>query len=802
MKCRQFTLILSFFAGLTGCLNAASEIPKIALRSETATLQQWCLIGPWEAKRGEAAIDVDFLSMHGLHEAVPSRSQLDSWIDQIKNDGSKSRGLIRAIDGNDLVDFGKLYGSEPATNTDARQTAAYAACEIVAEEAADGWLLIGSDDGCKVWLNGNLLHTNLSRRGVRDSETAIRLPLRKGVNLILIKVANIDRNWMMSARLTGNIELAAALGFSRGKILRRLLVAEGESLEFDDSVPREWGVDTRLISCDGRTSIALRIGAGAATLNPDVPRGLYELSFDSGGQRRVQRVYYGGVDDLVNALEALRMNALDEAVSLQWGVMADWARILKRRMDLKSDTSGRTWPIVRREIELSVLYVAGEANMAVNQLSRGQEPFQHQAGLKVRGFRSQIDDQILTYRLYVPSSYDPGKAALPLIVVMQTVGAAPVAYLDSLFIRKHEEAERDSRLAEKLGVAVLWPGYRARPYGNPLDFSHFEEVLAAVAKDYRLDPARLTLYGNCSAGMTAAMVTVRNSRRYAALAFDNPVLNRVKNRYDDDGAFQDWMSYRRWLLENDPVGKLAEVKGMPIWINHDGNDPDHGPLSHSVAFVELARSLGSRPKLERNRTNPPGREVITERLFTWMAQQRRVDPEPLVFGAIQSGGPLSRAFAQRFIVVEATGGTEIERAANRKLSSEFQASWIRTNYGRCRVVEDRELLPDEEQRSNLVLLGNSSTNLVWARFASQLPVTVEPSRIILGGQVYVGDNLAFQAWFPHPSVPGKKLVLIGASHSEHAVFGTLELSLDGWFDYSVWRNDSERSVLLAAERFK
>jgi hypothetical protein len=300
------------------------------------------------------------------------------------------------------------------------------------------------------------------------------------------------------------------------------------------------------------------------------------------------------------------------------------------------------------------------------------------------------------------------------------------------------------------------------------------------------------------------MEAVRHPRRYAAIACLNPVLHRLKNRFDDDGVFNDWPAYQAWLQATDPVVPLAGIGSLPIWIIHDGVDADHGPLSHSVDLVEQARAVGHKIRFEheQRRSLPPTRLMVFERQLAWLAQQRRTEPEPLSFVADNRGGPLSRIFAERVVVVEATGGSTADRAANAQLSAEFQDAWRRTNYGPCRVIRDRDLTVEEEQRSHLVLLGNARTNQVWHRLAAQLPVTSTEEGITIDGHSFSGKALVFQAWFLHPDQPGKKVALVGGADLGKASFGTLELALDGWFDYAVWDNESGQPRLVEAERYR
>jgi hypothetical protein len=81
---------------------------------------------------------------------------------------------------------------------------AYATTLIDSPVEQSGALLLGSDDGFAVWLNGEALAANLgvSRAMVPDQE---RLPvrLRAGTNVLLLKIAQGGGNWGFCARFDG-----------------------------------------------------------------------------------------------------------------------------------------------------------------------------------------------------------------------------------------------------------------------------------------------------------------------------------------------------------------------------------------------------------------------------------------------------------------------------------------------------------------------------------------------------------------------------------------------------------------------
>ncbi len=63
-------------------------------------------------------------------------------------------------------------------------------------------LHLGSDDGIRVWLNGNLLHKADGNREWRADQDCVRgLPLRRGWNLLLLKFSQRGWEWKMSVRI-------------------------------------------------------------------------------------------------------------------------------------------------------------------------------------------------------------------------------------------------------------------------------------------------------------------------------------------------------------------------------------------------------------------------------------------------------------------------------------------------------------------------------------------------------------------------------------------------------------------------
>ena len=72
---------------------------------------------------------------------------------------------------------------------------AYAFCYIHSKTNQTAAFLVGSDDGIKVWINSELVHDNYVARGLNFRDDKFTVRLNKGLNKVLVKVADGVRDW-------------------------------------------------------------------------------------------------------------------------------------------------------------------------------------------------------------------------------------------------------------------------------------------------------------------------------------------------------------------------------------------------------------------------------------------------------------------------------------------------------------------------------------------------------------------------------------------------------------------------------
>ena len=78
---------------------------------------------------------------------------------------------------------------------------AYAYTEFDAPAARDAVLGVGSDDGVRMWLNGELVHSHDIGRGFSPNSDRVPVRLRQGRNRLLLKITNQINGWGFSVQV-------------------------------------------------------------------------------------------------------------------------------------------------------------------------------------------------------------------------------------------------------------------------------------------------------------------------------------------------------------------------------------------------------------------------------------------------------------------------------------------------------------------------------------------------------------------------------------------------------------------------
>lgn len=762
----------------------------------------WSVVGPFVQTSKQEPWEQDFLQPFGATEGRTTAASFREFARLHARGVAGVRPPVPQtfvrVEG-PFVDFVALFGHDYMP----RPTPAvvYAACEVHSPRVQDAVLLVGSADAGKIWLNGTLLQSTTARRGVSTYDDAIPVTLREGANFLMVKVPRWRMGWGLVARFEPSRAAAATTALLSqqmldGLLLRHCMLAEGEAVALAPrGVPTGIALPAEIQHLDGTSATPRQpaVMGVAWAPSPTLKSGLYRLVLAVGERLVSQRFVVGDPHKLGSALERRAAPFLTEpVVGIHLGALQKRLAVLLRRELVRTDRM--------------LVHTLAELETVVTRLERAEEACRGVPGLHLRGFRSRIDGEAQHYRLFVPSCYDP-RTPLPVIVFLPTVISAARPFLESAFLDAHSEAERISVIAEELGVAVLWSGYRNRPTGQPCDFTHVDETLEAVGRDYAIDSTRISLLGACSGGALATMAAVRWPERFAGVALLNPVF-RLGKKLDPDEivAFVGAPGFRSWVLEEDG-GSVPYLRGAgpPTFVIHDGAEPGHGDLSVSLDFARDAHSAGFPLKFERRTQTLAQHFGAWRELMTWLAAQKRVRaslrraegyfPEP------GRPGPIAQAFADRFVVIVGTGGTNADRDGAERLAHALREAWRQVHFGGCRFVRDAEFDAAAYADANWVLIGNCRANTIWREVAPLVGLAMDETGITWKERSWCGP-ISLQAIVSDPRRPGRQIVFLGADDLARAAFGSFKLSVDGWFDFAIWNHaDPTRVALLEAGRW-
>jgi HEAT repeat protein len=144
-------------------------------------ISRWSVIGPFPGED----IDAEFPPEKGVDLAatIKAGDRDLKWTQQ------------EAIDPAGIVNFQALM--QPNQNV-----TGYMYAEVKVEQAQDVVLKCGSDDGMKLWLNGQQVHRAPQPRSLRVDEDSVEAHLEAGVNKVLVKVVQGGGDWQACVRLT------------------------------------------------------------------------------------------------------------------------------------------------------------------------------------------------------------------------------------------------------------------------------------------------------------------------------------------------------------------------------------------------------------------------------------------------------------------------------------------------------------------------------------------------------------------------------------------------------------------------
>ncbi|MEM9192613.1 MAG: prolyl oligopeptidase family serine peptidase [Myxococcota bacterium] len=248
-------------------------------------------------------------------------------------------------------------------------------------------------------------------------------------------------------------------------------------------------------------------------------------------------------------------------------------------------------------------------------------------------------------------------------------------------------------------------------------------------------------------------------------------------------AQQHWVTVTR--LERPPeIGRVhARVDGGRVEVDTEGvvalsfdlrDLPGEGDIAFQIDGAEAYR--GSRDQLGHRLHFHRGEDGWTHGFPPVPDDGREKRPG--------LAGPLTDAYYERMVHVYGTG-VEDDTAALRAAAERGSRGWPlwlwRFNQ---EVVADTEVDEGLMADAHLVLYGTPGANAVLDRIAADLPIQIDDSAVLVGGQRYEGRDVGTRFIYPNPLSPNR-YVIVQAGINPRAVGGGNNLP-DFLPDYVVY----------------
>jgi putative heme-binding domain-containing protein len=154
------------------------------LKTPALSPESWRILGPFANGANDAGLDKEYIP-----EPKASGGRKPSEVDLTATHDGKSDKI-----GWKLVRLGAdgYLNLQLFYRFDCRDTVSYLYREIDSPAEQEATILIGTDDGCKLWVNGEQVLSHKRHEAATPERDTVKVKLKKGMNPILLKINNGD----------------------------------------------------------------------------------------------------------------------------------------------------------------------------------------------------------------------------------------------------------------------------------------------------------------------------------------------------------------------------------------------------------------------------------------------------------------------------------------------------------------------------------------------------------------------------------------------------------------------------------
>ena len=179
-------------------------VPKVSAQKSSGGhfIHRWLALAFIEGETAPKAIGVDYLlvaigmpeSRFATLEGAPKAGDIVSLTLEGYATQERIWKVLSLPENGDVNEMLVVEG-------DIDNAVAYLLTFIESEEVSKRELKIRSDDAVKVWLNGEVVHTAAVNRSLVPDQDRMTVDLKRGMNCLMVKVAESMGDWQLTARL-------------------------------------------------------------------------------------------------------------------------------------------------------------------------------------------------------------------------------------------------------------------------------------------------------------------------------------------------------------------------------------------------------------------------------------------------------------------------------------------------------------------------------------------------------------------------------------------------------------------------
>jgi predicted esterase len=572
-------LVVLLFA--TAVLAAAPSIKdemRMPQTRDPGFLRTWLICGPFPSPpvSGTAGprqgFSADYLG--GEAAARPVNGQV-----QPAPGGGQVKWFAHTAPGN-KIDLRQLFISQ---GKPAEQVVAYAYTTITRPAEEQTFISVGSDDGVRLWVNGELVLDHAIDRGAQPDQELVPVTLRAGENTLLVKVDQGTGDWGFylrvvkpgEARLRDRQRLSPSLSpESDGKTF---IIATDVTAAAVERPP----VRVEVLAPGGKMVAAARVLRSEPARFPASgwAEGPYEavlhLALPDGGEKLAYVPWYRG--DAQAA--AARIVAAAKTMDRTQPFGATYAMLA----DMIVDRLGGD-PAHAKPAQLPLIYDQLMEIAELEQAQAGGVGGAHAHGMVRLAYVDDVDGSVQWCRAYLPANYDPQRA-WPMVVVLHGYNPPNPAYIKWWSI-----ADRHDRFADMYGAIIIHPMGRYNTGYNGIGDRDVVRAVALAKQRFSVDEDRVSLMGFSMGGGGTWHVGTRHPDLFASLV---PIYGGFDYRfYLPEDFIPKLGPWERLRFDKDSSFAQAEqLLDLPIWVIHGDADQVVDP-AHSRYAVRMLQRWG------------------------------------------------------------------------------------------------------------------------------------------------------------------------------------------------------------------